>query len=420
MIGIERGGTRISQGMQLAGCVLLAAFLPYVLRLVSLPQGETTTLLHQTLLGSVIAILAGTWLYRNLTTYPGVEESSYILPSFSVSYSFILLVFLLGRFEYNRLLLIVGYLGSLIWFYAIYFYAQRERRLKIGLLRYGAVDILRDVDWIDWVDIDGVDSDVRGLDAIATDLRIDLPNEWDGRLADYALAGLPVYHFKHLLESLSGRVELEHLSENSFGSLSPTNAYMSAKHAIDWVFAAVLTIPALPLFLLVAIAIRIESPGPAIFKQRRIGYRGQPFRVYKFRTMRVEGHSDDVREAAMTRSADSRVTSLGRLLRHSRLDELPQIFNILKGEMSWIGPRPEAEVLSQWYQAEIPFYRYRHIVRPGITGWAQVTQGHVADVMDVKNKLYYDFYYIKNFSPWIDLLIVARTVRTVLTGFGSK
>jgi lipopolysaccharide/colanic/teichoic acid biosynthesis glycosyltransferase len=107
-------------------------------------------------------------------------------------------------------------------------------------------------------------------------------------------------------------------------------------------------------------------------------------------------------------------------LRKFRLDELPQIFNIMKGEMSWIGPRPEAEVLSRWSQSEIPFYRYRHVVKPGISGWAQVNQGHVADVEQVHRKLQYDFYYIKYFSPWLDLLILLRTIKTILTGFGSR
>ena len=107
-------------------------------------------------------------------------------------------------------------------------------------------------------------------------------------------------------------------------------------------------------------------------------------------------------------------------MRRTRLDELPQIFNILRGEMSWIGPRPEAVSLSAWYEAEIPFYRYRHIVRPGISGWAQVNQGHVADVEDVNEKLQYDFYYIKHLSYWIDIIIVLRTVKVVLSGFGSK
>ncbi|TIP99650.1 MAG: sugar transferase, partial [Mesorhizobium sp.] len=117
---------------------------------------------------------------------------------------------------------------------------------------------------------------------------------------------------------------------------------------------------------------------------------------------------------------DTRITRLGQFLRKSRIDELPQAINILRGEMSWIGPRPEALVLSKWYEAELPFYRYRHIVRPGITGWAQVNQGHVAAVDDVLEKLHYDFYYIKNFSPWLDVLIVFRTIRTMLTGFGAR
>ena len=122
----------------------------------------------------------------------------------------------------------------------------------------------------------------------------------------------------------------------------------------------------------------------------------------------------------MTQDNDVRITRIGGVLRQTRIDELPQIFNVLKGQMSWIGPRPEAEVLSRWYEDNIPFYRYRHIVRPGITGWAQVNQGHVAELEDVTSKLHYDFYYIKNFSPWIDMLIVVRTAWTMLTGFGAR
>jgi len=125
-------------------------------------------------------------------------------------------------------------------------------------------------------------------------------------------------------------------------------------------------------------------------------------------------------ESAITNHGDERVTRVGAILRRSRLDELPQIFNILAGQMSWIGPRPEAEALSVYYTGEIPFYRYRHVVRPGITGWAQVNQGHVASVDEVHAKLMYDFYYVKYFSAWLDLLITFRTIRTMTTGFGSR
>jgi lipopolysaccharide/colanic/teichoic acid biosynthesis glycosyltransferase len=185
--------------------------------------------------------------------------------------------------------------------------------------------------------------------------------------------------------------------------------------------ALVVGLLALPFLLVVALLIRATSRGPALFRQQRIGYQGRPFTVYKFRTMRLtDPASGEERDLAITRHKDDRITPLGRFLRKSRIDELPQIINVLKGEMSWIGPRPEAVVLSRWYEKEIPFYRYRHIVRPGIAGWAQVCQGHVADVEEVRSKLHYDFYYIKQYSPWIDLLIVVRTIRTMLTGHGAR
>ena len=134
----------------------------------------------------------------------------------------------------------------------------------------------------------------------------------------------------------------------------------------------------------------------------------------------IEPASGDDRRAVMTDEKDARITRLGAFLRRTRLDELPQIWNILKGEMSFIGPRPEARLLSSWYTEEIPFYRYRHVVRPGISGWAQVNQGHVAEVEEVHQKLQYDFFYIKYFSPWLDVLILFRTVKTVISGFGAR
>lgn len=144
-----------------------------------------------------------------------------------------------------------------------------------------------------------------------------------------------------------------------------------------------------------------------------MGYRGNVFTLYKFRTMTTEfDTTQSERDRAITQDDDRRITRLGRFLRRTRIDELPQMINILRGEMSWIGPRPEAVPLSEWYEKELPFYRYRHIVRPGISGWAQVMQGHVAAPNEVLEKLHYDFYYIKNFSPWLDLLIVLKTIRT--------
>lgn len=412
------GGWRLRY--QLAGCLLVAALLPYVLRYLTLPSYETLGQLNQTLLASVIAILAGTWLMRSLSTYPGVEASSYILPAFSASYGAVFVVYVFGRLEYNRAVLLAGFVGSVIWFYFVSLRLLRQQTLRIGLIPTSGLARPVEAKRVQWLMLESPDCDTSALDAVALDLRCDLPSDWDRRLADLALAGIPVYHIKHLIESLTGRVELEHLSENSFGSLTPVTAWMTAKHVLDWAAALVAGLILLPFLLVVGIAVRLDSPGPALFRQTRIGYRGQPFTVYKFRSMRIDEDRSEERAKAMTKDGDDRITRLGRWLRRSRIDELPQLLNVLRGEMSWIGPRPEAEVLSRWYEQEIPFYRYRHIVRPGITGWAQVNQGHVAELTEVASKLHYDFYYIKRFSPWLDLLIVMRTVRTMVTGFGSR
>ncbi len=283
------------------------------------------------------------------------------------------------------------------------------------------MDHLEVIPGVDWQMMRRPDlSETLGCNAVVADFAADLPPEWERFLADAALAGRMVYQVKQLSESLTGRVEVAHLSENSFGSLIPARGYFHLKSVVDFLAALALVPVILLPMLMVAGAIKIDSRGPALFRQRRIGLAGKPITIYKFRSMRVHDAGEDERGAAMTDHEDDRITRLGAFLRRTRIDELPQIINILKGEMSWIGPRPEALVLSSWYTGEIPFYRYRHVVRPGISGWAQVSQGHVANVDEVNEKLQYDFFYIKYFSPWLDLLIMFRTIKTMATGFGSR
>lgn len=371
--------------------------------------------------GGLAAVFLGIFLIRSIGRYPGVEKASAIIPGFSASFGILVALLLLLRLDYSRWVLFGAYFCAIVIFYIGYAQVFGRKKLMIGTLPFGDAGKLRDIEGVQWVRLDDPGDMVPGLEAVAVDLRRDLPTEWERRIADLALSGIPVYHDKHLIESLTGRVELEHLSETSFGTLSPPHAYMVFKHIADRLAAALALVLVSPLLVVVAILIRFDSPGPSIFRQQRIGFRGIPFIVYKFRTMREKPEPGaNSRDAAITLDNDARITRLGKFLRVSRIDELPQIINVLKGQMSWIGPRPEAAVLSNWYEAEIPFYRYRHIVRPGITGWAQVLQGHVADVEGVRSKLYYDFYYIKNFSLWIDILIVFRTFWTMFSGFGAK
>lgn len=259
--------------------------------------------------------------------------------------------------------------------------------------------------------------------SIVVDLHHDHSPEWERLLAKAALSGIPVYHYRLIEEALTGEVRIDHLRENDLGSLIPNLPYRYAKRAFDIAGVVILAPLLAPLVGLLALAVKLDSPGPALFHQDRVGFRGESFRMIKLRTMRER--ADDIdeaarREAAMTRDGDDRITRVGHLLRRTRLDELPQAWNILIGDMSWIGPRPEARELALWHEAEIPFYAYRHIVRPGITGWAQVNQGHVTGLDSTQAKLRLDFYYVKNLSLWLDILIALKTLRVVAGGIGAR
>jgi lipopolysaccharide/colanic/teichoic acid biosynthesis glycosyltransferase len=406
--------------VQLGAGALLAVFLPYLIRFqFEYGQAEIDSL-NNSLVGSLVALTGGYYAFRRVSNYPGVRASYHILPTFAASFGLVLAVFFFARLDYSRLHFAVSFLLTVGWYYAVYFKQKRRKRLRIGVVPFGQADRLLHIPGVDWWQLRSEADKSIPYDAVVADLRADIPEDWERFLADQALAGTLVMHFKQLEESLSGKVAIEHLSENNFGSLIPGIVYAKVKRLWD-VALALLALPALvPLMVVVGIAIRLDSPGPVFFRQERMGYRGRSFLMVKFRTMRSGSATEDARMSAMTRDGDERVTRVGRFLRRTRIDELPQAINILRGEMSWIGPRPEALPLSLWYEAELPFYRYRHIVRPGITGWAQVNQGHVAEVEDVLWKLQYDFYYIKNFSFWLDLLIVAGTFRTVLSGFGAR
>ena len=182
-------------------------------------------------------------------------------------------------------------------------------------------------------------------------------------------------------------------------------------------FSVCLLIFLMPFMTLVAILIRLESPGRALFLQQRVGLDGRSFTIYKFRTMR---NADDGSKAKFADKHDARVTKIGKVLRKARIDELPQLWNVIIGEMSLIGPRPEQVDLMYVIENEIPLFSLRHSIRPGITGWAQVRQGYADDISTTREKLAHDLWYVSNVSILVDISIAIRTLQVVFNGFGSR
>ncbi len=226
-------------------------------------------------------------------------------------------------------------------------------------------------------------------------------------LADFyeqAWLKVPVYYLQRSWFAMAQGFQLLH---NPVG--------LRLKRVFDFVGALILLILTSPILLLVSIAIKLDSRGPLIFKQTRVGENGKHFTVYKLRSMRVDAERDG---AKWTEVGDTRITRVGSFIRATRIDELPQLLNVLRGEMSFIGPRPERPEFMGQLEQEIPFYNLRHILRPGVTGWAQVMYPYGASVEDARQKLQYELYYIKNYSLLLDAVIVLKTVRVVLFGKG--
>ncbi|MEO7274381.1 MAG: exopolysaccharide biosynthesis polyprenyl glycosylphosphotransferase, partial [Vicinamibacterales bacterium] len=191
-----------------------------------------------------------------------------------------------------------------------------------------------------------------------------------------------------------------------------------AKRTLDVGVACLGIVLGAPIMLAVAAAVRLSSPGPVLYRQERVGLRGHIFKVVKFRSMRQD--AEQATGAVWATKGDTRVTSVGGFLRRARLDELPQLWNVLRGDMSFVGPRPERPEFVSSLTKEIPFYGQRHSVRPGLTGWAQVRYTYGASLEDAMEKLQYDLFYIKNMSIALDLFIIANTVKTVLMRRGGQ
>lgn len=264
----------------------------------------------------------------------------------------------------------------------------------------------------------GPDHPLQPGTVLAVDLRSVLSDEMARFISSCNLAGYPMRSLVSVYEEHTGRLPIVHLMEGweLTVPLASRGAYVRTKRVADTALVLMTAPISLLLGLLLGAAIAIDSRGGVIFKQRRIGRDGRPFTLYKFRTMRT-AVDDEARFA--TEEAD-RLTRVGRVLRRFRVDELPQLWNVLKGDLSLVGPRPEQGPFVDRFSETIPFYSHRHLVRPGLTGWAQVNFGYADSEAETIEKLSFDLYYIKHVSPWLDLEILGRSVWTVMSGFGAR
>ena len=235
------------------------------------------------------------------------------------------------------------------------------------------------------------------------------------RIFDLKINGLKIMNYEEFNEDIQKKIDINKINEewllqsNGFDILN-NEVQRNIKRGMDLMLALILMVILSPLALIVSIIIKLESKGPVIFKQMRVGENMRPFKVYKFRSMRLH---DPEKYSKYTLDNDSRVTKFGKFIRKTRIDELPQLWNILKGTMSFVGPRPEWDILAKDYARQINYYNLRHLIKPGITGWAQVMFPYGESLDDAKKKLEYDLYYLKHQDLILDVLIVVKTAKAV-------
>ena len=239
-------------------------------------------------------------------------------------------------------------------------------------------------------------------------------------LLNYKLEGMQYYNYLNFYENLEmklpvGDLDQKWFLENDGFEIYYNNFNMRVKRLIDIVMSAVISICCLPIMLIAALIVKLESRGPILFVQERTGELNRPFDIYKFRSMAQDAEKDGPQWAKIN---DNRITRFGKFMRITRIDELPQLLNIIRGDMSFVGPRPEREFFIKQLEKEIPYYNLRHTVKPGLTGWAQVMYPYGASVDDSYKKLQYDLYYIKHHNIVFDFMITLKTITTVIFGKG--
>ena len=399
----------------LSGTILISIGLLYLLG----DQNFRETIANGWLMiaGSIICFFVTSILTDRTLQHPGQKSSFITLPLALLPILVLVAVIAFGRFYYSRPYLICFGTLTTIWALVRYQIQRRPKARVLAMVPFGDLDLVNSITQIDFIKLPNPKLPQEPIDGVVVDMHADLPQAWVTFLADLVMRQIRIYHIASLSESLGGRVSLDHMAALHVESLQPTPWFNPAKRAIDLIASLVVGMILLPLALIVALAIRIESKGPAIYRQRRTGVTNSEFTMLKFRSMRADAEVDG---AQFTSENDPRITKLGRFMRKTRIDEIPQLWNILKGDMSLVGPRPERPGFVEEYRKEIPHYELRHCVRPGLTGWAQIETGYSSDTKGTVRKLERDLYYVKYRSLSLDCFVIYRTVRTIFFGSGAR
>lgn len=362
-----------------------------------------------------VAFLVSTWLAWRWGRFPHSEVISSTVLSSTLGFLTVTATLIISRWWYSRPFLLAVFLLTVI-FNLLFQNWRLGLPLRVRLLPDALSQQLLEHPRVQATLLPLIPPLDLGSDPVVADLHANHSPDWTRFLSNCALRGTPVLDASSLLEALTGRVSIEAVSSDALPYVA-SRAYLGLKRILE----TILILGTSPLWLIIvgfaALGVRLDSPGSILFFQERVGLGGRTFRMVKFRSMQQDSEANGARFAA---SADERITAFGRLIRKFRIDELPQIWNILRGEMAFIGPRPEQVKFVEEFSNKIPFYDSRHLVRPGLTGWAQVVHGYASNEDETREKLEFDLYYVKHFSFWLDMLVILKTVRVVLSGFGSR
>ena len=387
--------------------------------------GVMTYQFGETLWWCVLPYAVATHLLMRASHLPVAERSGVLWVSTTAPFVFTPLGFALLQQPYSRAGVLWAYAATTLWLWWGYRRHVKHRALRLVHLDANVPAQLAACLSPNTLDPQAVqlvawnpssDTPLPACDGVVLDRHVRSTDERTRLLGELKMQHLRLYSVEAVAELTSGRKMLP-TAADTLWEIDNDPSYDRAKRLLDVINVIVLAPLWLPLAAGVALAVRFDSKGPALYSQPRVGRDGHVFTLWKFRSM---VHGLQAPGVHFAQAEDPRITRVGRVLRRTRLDELPQLFNVLMGHMSLIGPRPEQSAFVRDFAATIPSYPYRHLVRPGLTGWAQVQQGYVDSADATRIKLSYDLYYVAHYSLALDLLIAAKTVKTVCTGFGAR